>query len=59
MPAKKSKRRKAETTTTEDKKRYQKPELVFYGGIRALTSGMGNDGNADGVPFPPKTFIVQ
>ena len=42
-----------------DKKRYQKPKLVDYGGIRALTASMGQDGNNDGGIFAKKTFLVQ
>ena len=33
----------------EGKKRYQKPKLVDYGGIRALTANMGPKGAFDGL----------
>lgn len=59
MSADKAASRKAGSTTAEGKKPYQQPELVDYGGIRALTASKGNTGALDNPPFFSKTGGFQ
>jgi len=55
MSATTSTHRTSRSTSSEGKKRYHKPKLVDYGGIRALTASMGLFGASDGGFFAPKT----